>query len=119
MNTDTSAFLGTLVPGSMIAVRHKQNVHVAKVERIFRDQELVEVTLYHVPNKQRFGPWERRPWEITNRAGSPIEVIPAAEIISRVTLQEGALTQASLEVLASSGVQVGIAPRAWASLPRG
>ena len=96
-----------------------KKVFVSKVERIHSDQDLVQVTLYHVPATSRFGPWQRRPWEVWQENGNiHSELVTIAEIICKVTLQNSALTQNSLETLAKYGVDTGTQPRRDSHLPR-
>ena len=101
--------------------RTQQNkrIYVAKVRNVIRDQDMVEVALYHVPTHARFGPWQRRPWILwANAEGQPrVEVIPGSEIICQVTLKDDALDLASLTTLALCGIDVGNMPRRDHSLP--
>ena len=60
----------------------------------------------------RFGPWQRRPWELWPQAdGRPrVEVVLAAKVPCLVSLVEGALDQNSLAALSQLGVDVGSTP---------
>ena len=101
--------------------RTQQNkrIYVAKVKTVIQEQEMVEVSLYHVPTHARFGPWQRRPWALwTGSDGQPrTEVVPAAEILCQVNLKDDALDLASLTALAQCGVDVGSMPHRDHSLP--
>jgi hypothetical protein len=93
-------------------------VHVARVEKMFRDQEQIEVALYWVPPECRTGPWQRRQWKLWDEGGIVRrEVISANEFVCKVFLQEGALTQGSLEVLTANGVPATTQPRRDSTLP--
>jgi len=103
--------LESLRKGDMVAVRYASRVHVAYVERVFREQNQVELTVYEVPADCRFGPWVNRRWEIKNVSGQPVrEVFPASEILCRVSLSNGALTNESLEKLSAQGLSTGLVP---------
>ena len=111
-----------LAVGDLVACEPKvmQNlrVFVARVDRVHSQQELVQVTLYKVPSNARFGPWQRRPWELWQEDGRPkVELVTMSEIICKVSLQEGALSQESLEELGRAGIDVGSMPSRDATLP--
>ena len=113
-----------LSPGAYIAAQpnlpgFSQRVYVGRVERTFPAERLAEVTLLRTADTGRSGPWQRRRWDLWMGAdGSPKrELIPEGEILCEVTLQEQALTTASLERLASFGVDVGTQPHRDRSLP--
>ena len=96
--------LSGLKRGAFVAVRFCGRVHVASVERVFPEQEQLEVTMYGVPSSGRFGPWVHRKWEVCNRNGQIArEVIPSSELVCEVSLQHGALTTDSLEKLSAAG----------------
>jgi hypothetical protein len=108
--------------GDFLAVepRISQNkrVHVARVDRPFAAQGLLQVTLYHVPTTARFGPWQRRPWEVWQDNGRDrSEMITSNEVICKVSLHHGALSLDSLERLAGFGIATGNQPSRDASLP--
>ena len=112
----------SLTHGDFVAVEfnisRNTRVYVARVERVYREQELLEVTLYRVPVKSRFGPWQRRPWEIWQDDGKVRkETLPSSEVLCKVSLSNGALTQESLETLGKLGVPTGTQPSRDASLP--
>jgi len=114
--------LSDLANGDYIAVEPKvltgKRIHVARIERVYRGQGLLQVVLYHVPTHARFGPWQRRPWEIRQESGRDrSEVITADEVLCKVELKNQALTQDSLEKLALHGVATGTQPSRDASLP--
>jgi len=114
--------LSNLRVGDHIAVEPKvltgKRIHVARVERVYVEQGLLQVVLYHVPQHARFGPWQRRPWEIRHEGGRDrSEVITASEVVCKVELKNQALTQESLERLALHGIATGTQPSRDASLP--
>ena len=112
-----------LVRGDMVAcepqVLQGKRVFVARIDTVHPGQELAQVTLFKVPATARFGPWQRRPWEIwqdeDGRAKSEIATFP--EVVCKVTLKDGALTTESLEDLARLGVDTGTVPSRDATLP--
>ena len=73
-----------------------------------------------VPKGERYGPWNRRRWEVKTGADGAVvkETIPYAEIYALVELSNGILTQRSLELLAASEVDVSSTPTLSATLPR-
>ena len=100
--------------------QHSYRIFVAKVIRVFRDNEQFEAHLYHVPSAERFGPWARRVWAPwTASDGTPKkEVCSFTEIVTKVELnKDGVLTQSSLSALAAAGVDVGIAAPRSSGLP--
>jgi hypothetical protein len=98
--------------GALIAISRNERVYVARVERLFKGQRQLEVHVMEVPKTCRFGPWARRIWEVMSVGGSPVkEIILAAEVFCLVSLQNGALDQKSLEMLASFGLPTGAIPR--------
>jgi len=114
--------LSGLRPGDMVAVepRISQNkrVFIARVERAFYAQALVQVTLFHVPTSARFGPWQRRPWEVWQENGRDhSEMLTASEVICKVALKHGALDLDSLERLAGHGIATGSQPSRDSTLP--
>ena len=94
-------------------------VHVARVERVFREQQQAEVTLFWVPPGHRTGPWQARKWAVwTDDCGTDRkEVVSADELVCVVELVGDALTQESLERLALCGVPASGQPHRDASLP--
>ena len=104
-----------LEPGSQYGKR----IYLGRVQIIYHEQSLLEVHLYHVPPDSRYGPWQRRPWVLWSHLdGRPrVEVIPVAEVLCTVSLQEGALDQKSLATLSQLGVDVGSTPHRDHSLP--
>jgi hypothetical protein len=118
-----SAALQGLKVGGYIAVEPRSSqfkrIHVARVDRIFVDQLMAEVSLMEIPRDQRFGPWERRPWHIWMTAtGEPRkEVVSPEEILCQVELVNSALTPSSLEALAVLGIASGVMPGRDKSLP--
>jgi hypothetical protein len=106
--------------GDMVALRWHNRVHVSRVDRVFTGNTQVEVTVYEIAQGDRFGPWSRRPWKVktTEATGAPVkEVVEAHDIIIRVDLQQGALSQHSLEKLAAAGLDLSGVPRLEATLP--
>jgi hypothetical protein len=99
--------------------RTAARVHVGRVERFFPAQSQVEVTLYEVPRGSRLGPWGRRPWEVKiDLKGAVVkQVFHENEILSVVELQNGALSQRSLELLSAVGVEVSPVPTLDSTLP--
>ena len=95
-----------------------RRVYVARVEAIFAAQGQAEVARYSVPPKGRSGPWQARirtPW--LDDLGMPKkEVVTKDEIICQVELNDGALTQASLEKLTLHSVPATGQPRRDATL---
>ena len=107
----TDELLESLKRGDFVAVRFAARVHVAHVERIFRDQKQLELTVYEVPTDCRFGPWTNRRWEIKSANGQPVkDVFPSSEVLCRVFLSNGALTTESLEKLSAQGLSTGLVP---------
>jgi transposase InsO family protein len=94
-------------------------IHVARVERCFREQGMLECVLFHVLPNHRTGPWAARRWGIwTDEKGLlRKEVITEAEFICSVELVEDALTQESLEALTACGVPASHQPRRDSTLP--
>ena len=114
-----TAFDG-LSPGTYIACSCQDRVHVARVERVFADQALCDITLHIIAPECRTGPWQARRWSIwTDDSGSPKrEVISPSEFLCSVTLTGGALSLDSLERLVAAGVPASAQPRRDAALPR-
>jgi hypothetical protein len=118
-----SELMASLKKGDMIAVEPRtsqfKRIHVARVERTFIDQLVAEVLLYHIPKTARYGPWEKRTWEVwlNDNAEPRREVITQSEIVCRVTLVEHALDRTSLAALAIHGIDTGRQPRRDHSLP--
>ena len=112
-----------LVRGDMVAcepqVLQGKRVFVARIDTVHPGQELAQVTLFKVPATARFGPWQRRPWEIwQDEAGkAKSEIVTFPEVVCKVTLKDGALTNESLEDLARLGVDTGTVPSRDATLP--
>ena len=94
-------------------------IHVARIERVFIDQRMAEVTLFWASPGSRTGPWQARVWGIMlDEDGSPHrEVITADELVCRVVLSHGALTQSSIEELCRLGVPALTQPRRDSTLP--
>ena len=46
--------------GDFVAVSYKKRVHVACVDRIFREQAQIRAVIHEVPSDCRFGPWSRQ-----------------------------------------------------------
>ena len=118
----TGGEIKDLKVGDFIAVEPRitqyTRVYIARVDRPFHGQDLVEVTLFHVPTQGRYGPWQRRVWEVWLDGGRPrSEVLTASEVLCKVTLVNGALTQTSLEELVMLGCAVGTQPGRDATLP--
>jgi len=98
--------------------KHKPLVYVARVERVHHNQELVSVTLFRVPDDSVFGHWNRRAWAPWYKDGEiQVHLLPYSEVLCRVTLQNGALTQESLEALGHLGVSVGVQPSRDKAMP--
>ena len=88
------------------------------MDRPFWEQGLVQVTLYHIPPTARFGPWQRRPWEVWQEDGRDrSELLAASEVVCKVELTNSALTQDSLERLAAFGIDTGTQPSRDSTLP--
>lgn len=115
--------LNQLQRGDFIAVEPRtsqfKRVHVARIERVYREQSVVEVLLYHIPPSLRFGPWTKRQWAIWTDSSEvrKKEVVTGDEILCKVKLVEQALDVASLEKLATLGIDTGKQPRRDHSLP--
>ena len=93
-------------------------IHVARIDRIYREQGLLDVTLYWVPPGNRTGPWQARRWAVWSEQGAiKKEVVNQEELVCRVELKEEALTQQSLEALTACGVPASGQPHRDASLP--
>ena len=109
--------------GSFCAVSPRTSqysrIHVARVERIFVDQNQAEVTLFWVPPGCRTGPWQARRWGIWHDDDGVArkEIISEDELICPVELNEDALTQESLERLTLNGVPASHQPRRDSTLP--
>ena len=76
--------------------------------------------LHEVPRGSRLGPWARRPWEVKTdpKTGAVVkQVYHQDEILSVVELQNGALTQRSLELLSAVGVEISPVPTLDSTLP--
>ena len=99
--------------GNMVAAEIKiagqQRVCVCRVEKLFEVGAQAELTVFEVPNRERYGPWVRRPWHVrmVNEAVHR-EQVPLSEIICPVDLREQALTADSVEQLSKHGVNVDI-----------
>ena len=110
-------------PNMYIAVAPKTSqfsrIYVALVNRVYRDQQQVDVTLLWVPPGQRTGPWQARQWSIwTDEHGQPRkEVVSHGEIVCVVELCDSALTHESLERLTLHGVPASEQPRRDSTLP--
>ena len=111
--------IDSLRPGNLLAVERHGRVFICRVIRTFVANAMVEVNMMSVPLTDRFGPWNRRRWDITVDAqGAPqIEVVPQSECLCLVELNEGALSDASLEELALLGVPVGVLPHRDKTIP--
>ena len=112
----------SLKVGDMVAceprISQNKRVFIARVDRVHSQQELIQVTLYHVPPPARFGPWQRRPWEVWQEHGQiKSELLPMSEIVCKVELRNGALTLESLETLGSCGINTGTQPSRDSTLP--
>ena len=107
----------------MVAVEMKHQkynrVFVARIERTFENSELLKVMLFRVPPTERYGPWQRRRWEIwsDDTGAARTEVLSRADVICKIELVEAALTLKSLEALAAGGVPGGSMPTRDAVLP--
>ena len=105
-----------LRPNDMVAVeirvKPKPRVHVARVVRTFVANAFAEVELWSVGTTERYGPWSRRRWSVMQDEGGAhrYEIVPEAEILCRVDLQEKALSSESIEKLALLGVPVSLMP---------
>jgi hypothetical protein len=94
-----------------IEIQARSRVLVAKIKRIFEVGDQLAVDLYTVPLGQRFGPWERRPWELLET-----KQISRSEVICQVELVNRALSGESLERMAALGINIA-QPLADMSLP--
>ena len=112
-----------LTRGDLVAIeiRHhgQLRIYVARVERTYQGSSLVQVQLFRVPSSERYGPWQRRRWELWgDDTGQPYkETLSRNEVLCRVELVDAALSYASLERLAALGVLVGDMPSRDATLP--
>jgi len=118
----TSASFASVQIGAIVAclprVCPPGRVFLGRVDRLYRNHTMLEVTLMHVAPAHRTGPWTARRWEVWTDSGAPRrEVITADEYICTVNLREGALDLASLETLSGHGLNVSLQPRRDASLP--
>ena len=109
--------------GDFVAVETKLDQHtqifVARITRIFAANRQLEVCVYQVPDDQRFGPWNRRVWQVrtdSNHALTNI-IVPDLELLCKVDLVEGALSEDSLERLTHLGVNVGQMPHRDKAMP--
>ena len=81
--------LEALTPGTFVAVETKldQNVQIfiARVNRLFKANRMLEVDVYQVPSNQRYGPWNRRVWEVRTDAMHVVTriVVPDTELLAR------------------------------------
>ena len=81
------------------------------MERIFAEQQQLDVAIFEVPKDCRFGPWANRRWELKKDQGRAVrEVLPFSEVLCPVSLSNGALDMASLEKLSSRGLATGQMP---------
>ena len=80
---------------------------------------MLEVDIYEVPKTQRYGPWNRRVWQVRTDATNVVTrvIVPDTELLSEVTLVEGALSEMSLERLSRIGVDVGSMPHRDKAIP--
>ena len=115
--------LADLRVGLFLAIETKLDAHiqvfVARINRIFSANRMCEVDVYQVPPNQRYGPWNRRVWEVRTDTANNITriIVPDTEILSEVSLIEGALNDVSLERLARLGVDVGSMPHRDKAIP--
>ena len=95
------------------------HIFVGKVVRCFFASRMCQVALWEVHANERFGPWSRRKWvPYVDAGGSPqIDMYTEDDILTKVTLTEGALSNESLEHLTMLGVPVGDQPSRDKSLP--
>ena len=121
---DRADLVANLQVGSFIEVQPTlpgmhHRVYVARVERTFPSERLAEVFLYRTASEGRAGPWQRRRWDlwVSPDGSARRELLPEAELLCPVTLEDQALTMDSLERLASYGVDVGTQPHRDRSLP--
>ena len=102
--------------GSFVAVEKlvagKSRIHIGRITKVFTVGDQVEVSLYAVPTGERYGPWERRPWEPLDQT----EVVGNADCLCEVELVNKALTRHSIELLSSIGV-IMTTPQADKTLP--
>ncbi|CAE8584543.1 unnamed protein product [Polarella glacialis] len=77
-------------------------VHVCKIVQLFQVGEQAQVSVYEVPNGERYGLWRRRPWKVTGA----IEVVGLAEILMSTDLINDALPARTLDLLAPFGINV-------------
>ena len=121
VNSSKDSFLCCRV-GDFVCVSPRTSqfsrVHVAKVEKMFFDQQQIEVSLYWVPPESRLGPWQRRRWKLWDENGIVRkEIISPSEFVCHVVLVEDALSQESLERLTAHGVPATHQPRRDSTLP--
>ena len=115
--------LEALKVGSFVAVETKLDAHtqvfVARVNRKFTANRMLEVDVYQIPTNQRYGPWNRRVWELRADAMHVATriIVPDTELLCEVSLVEGALSELSLEKLARLGVDVGSMPSRDKAIP--
>ena len=125
VSSQTTSVLETmksLVVDDIVAVQPRSSqfgrVYLGKVIAAYPLHNQIEVSLMHVPPDARFGPWQRRKWDIqSDDHGPKTEIITANELITAVQLVNGALTNESLEKLTVAGVNVGAQPHRDGSLP--
>ena len=84
-----------------LEIQARSRVLIGKIKRVFEVGDQLEVELFAVPLGQRFGPWERRPWELLET-----KQVARNEIICAVELVNKALTGESLERMAAFGINI-------------
>lgn len=89
--------------GIMVMIPYKNRLHVARVDQLFETGQQAEVTVFEVPQGERYGPWNRRPW-------LPVDAnkltIPLNEVIVIAELDNKALTSKTLDLLVSKGYRL-------------
>ena len=103
----TSSHVGTYLVYDR-QLQGKPRTAVGKVTRVFVVGDQLEIQLFEVPTHERFGPWLRRPWA---PADCEPEVITFKEVIAKVDLQNGVLTQDDLDSLEHQGIHAHAAGR--------
>jgi len=94
--------LGDLVAAEIVA--RESSVHVVRITTLFETGSQFQGRVFEVPSNQRYGPWERRPWHVTEDS----VVLPMSSIICPVALQNDCLTLDSLESLGAAGIRLDV-----------
>ena len=111
--------MGTLATLPKSIQNRIENETKTITEKTYQNSSLVQVQLFRVPTTERYGPWQRRRWELWgDDQGVPYkETLSRKDVICKIELSDAALTLASLEKLGNAGVSVGSMPTRDATLP--